>query len=65
MNDILATLTALDIQGLINSALLALGAFVALLGALYALFLKIPGEQPDKAIKALYDFTVKFSKKPE
>ena len=42
---------------------IAAGALTALLGALYSLFLLIPGDQPDKIIKAIYDLTVKISKK--
>ncbi len=38
---------------LINAVLLALIAF----------FLLIPGEQPEKALKAVVDFIAKFSKK--
>ena len=38
-------------------------ASVGVLAALYALFLVIPGDQPDKVIKAILDFTEKFSKK--
>jgi hypothetical protein len=52
-------------QDIIQVALMALGALSAFLLALYNLALVIPGEQPDKAIKAIYDFTLKFSKKKE
>lgn len=62
---IIQSLASIDIQGIIAAALLVLGTFTALVGALYALFLKIPGDQPDKILKLVYDFTVKFSKKPE
>lgn len=41
----------------------ALGAFSALLAALYTVSLQIKGDQPDKAIKFLLDFTEKYSKK--
>ena len=41
-----------------------LGSFTAILLALYAFFLIIPGEQPDKAIKWVLDLTQRFSKKP-
>lgn len=50
-------------QEIVNQGLLALGAFVTLLGALYAIALVIPGSHPDKEIKAVLDFTKKFSRK--
>lgn len=52
-------------QGIVAAALAALGALSACLSAFYALALLIPGDQPDKVIKALLDFTLKYSKKPE
>lgn len=36
---------------------------VAILSALIALFLVIPGEQPEKTLQAIVDFLAKFSKK--
>lgn len=53
----------LDWTQLLNTGLLALGAFVAFLSALYAFFLVVPGDQPDKSIKALLDLTKRFSRK--
>lgn len=53
----------IDFTALLAAIFAVLGSFTAFLGALYALSLIIPGEQPDKAIKALYDFTLRFSKK--
>jgi hypothetical protein len=50
-------------QNILNAALLVVGAFTGFLGALYALFVLIPGEQPDKTIKAFLDFTSRISKK--
>ena len=50
-------------QELVAAALVVIGAFAALLGALYAFFLLIPGDQPDKFLKAMLDFTSKYSKK--
>lgn len=38
-------------------------ALVGVLAALYTLALIIPGEQPDKTIKAILDFTEKVSRK--
>lgn len=38
-------------------------AIVAVLTALIALFLIIPGDQPEKTIKIIADFLAKFSKK--
>jgi len=40
-----------------------LGALTAVLSALIALFLLIPGEQPEKALQAIVDFLKKFSVK--
>lgn len=40
-----------------------LGAVTAILGGIYTISLIIPGDQPDKAIKAILDLTQKFSKK--
>ena len=40
-----------------------LGAFMALLSALIAFFMLIPGEQPEKSLKVIDDFLGKFSKK--
>lgn len=51
-------------QEIVAAGLVLFGAFVAFLGALYAFFLLVPGEQPDKTIKALLDFTKKYSRKP-
>jgi len=42
-----------------------LGAIVAVLSALAALFMLIPGEQPEKTLYKIVDFLAKFSKKPE
>lgn len=39
------------------------GAIVMVLTGLYTLALIIPGDQPDKMIKAALDFTTKFSRK--
>lgn len=40
-----------------------LSAIVAVLTALIALFMMIPGEQPEKSLQAVVDFLAKFSKK--
>jgi hypothetical protein len=40
-----------------------IAAVVAVLTALIALFMLIPGEQPEKALKAAVDFLAKFSLK--
>ena len=40
-----------------------LGYVTMVLTGLYGLFLLIPGEQPEKAIKAILDLTSKLSKK--
>ena len=38
---------------------------VLVLSALIAIFMVIPGEQPDKALQSALDFIVKFSKKKD
>jgi hypothetical protein len=63
MNEIITLLGTLDFTGLVQAGLAVVASGVAFLGALYALFLLIPGEQPDKFIKALYDLTTRISKK--
>lgn len=50
-------------QEIVTQAFLVLGGLATALGGLYAIFLIIPGEQPDKVIKKIYDFTVKLSRK--
>lgn len=40
-----------------------IAAINAVLVALIALFLLIPGEQPEKALQGVVDFIAKFSKK--
>lgn len=40
-----------------------LGALVACLTAIAALFMLIPGEQPEKALQSVVDFLKKFSAK--
>lgn len=40
-----------------------LGALTALLSAAIAIALLIPGDQPEKALKAIVDFIAKFSRK--
>lgn len=51
-------------QELLAAAALVLGTLTAFLAALYGLFLIIPGDQPDKTIKVILDFTKKISRKP-
>lgn len=53
----------MDFGFLFSHGLEIIGALTAVLASLYALFLIIPGEQPDKTIKAMLDFTSKFSRK--
>jgi hypothetical protein len=48
---------------IIEAVLEAVGALAAFLGAVYAVAVMIPGDQPDKAIKAILDLTLKISKK--
>lgn len=40
-----------------------LAAIIAVLSALIALFLLIPGEQPEKSLQKVVDFLKKYSKK--
>ena len=40
-----------------------LGGITASLSGLYALFLVIPGEQPDKVIQSVLEFTQRWSRK--
>jgi hypothetical protein len=40
-----------------------LSLVVALLSAIIAICMLIPGDQPEKALKAIVDFIAKFSKK--
>lgn len=42
-----------------------IGAADLLLAALIAVFLLIPGEQPEKALRGIADFLSKFSRKPK
>lgn len=46
-----------------GAGLLVVAKGTAFLAAIYAFFLLIPGEQPDKFIKKILDFTEKYSKK--
>ena len=40
-------------------------AVVAVLSALIGLFMLIPGEQPEKALRGAVEFLAKFSSKPK
>jgi len=53
----------MDFTQIFDAITNVVGAVTVLLGALYALALVLPGEQPDKALKAAYEFTKRFSKK--
>lgn len=50
-------------QEIVTQAGLVLGGISAALLALYKIALLLPGEQPEKTIKAILDFTTKYSKK--
>lgn len=50
-------------QEIAAAGVMVLGAVAGLLAALYTLFLLIPGEQPDKTIKGILEFTKRFSRK--
>lgn len=58
MDKALAVVKAVIEQGPVYVA-----AVVAVLSALVALFLLIPGEQPEKTLQKLVDFLAKFSAK--
>ena len=56
--------TVLEIgQWILANHQVVLSALVAVVGALIALFLVIPGEQPEKGLQSVADFLAKFSKK--
>lgn len=42
-----------------------LSALSAVLSAIIALCMLIPGDQPEKALQGIVDFIAKFSRKPE
>lgn len=42
-----------------------IAAVVAIFGGLIAIFMMIPGDQPEKTLQKIVDFLAKFSKKPE
>lgn len=52
------------IQLIIEKGPMVVSALVGVLSALIALFMLIPGEQPEKAMKGIVDFLAKFSRKP-
>lgn len=52
------------LQLVIEKGPMVLSALVGVLSALIALFMLIPGEQPEKAMKGIVDFLAKFSRKP-
>jgi hypothetical protein len=51
------------VQVIIEKGPVYIASIVAVLSALIALFLLIPGEQPEKALQAIVDFLAKFSAK--
>jgi hypothetical protein len=51
------------VKMLVEQGPLFIAAINAVLVALVALFLLIPGDQPEKALKGAADFLAKFSKK--
>lgn len=57
--------TFMDIIGWIGGHWQELiGGVVALMGSLVAIFMLIPGDQPEKTLQKIVDFLAKFSKKP-
>jgi hypothetical protein len=53
------------VSACIANADLILGAIISLLVALTGLFLAIPGDAPEKQLKAAVEFLSKFSRKPK
>ncbi len=51
------------VMGIIENAPVYIASAVALLGALIAFFMLIPGENPEKFLQSILDFLTKFSKK--
>lgn len=51
------------IVSLLSKLPLIISALVAVVTALIALFMLIPGEQPEKFLQSIVDFIGKFSKK--
>lgn len=54
---------AVVLQWIVASGPNFLAAVMAVLSALIALFMLIPGEQPEKALQGIVEFLAKFSKK--
>lgn len=52
------------IMGLVGNLGGYVNAILAVLMALIALFMLIPGDQPEKALQGIVDFITKFSRKP-
>lgn len=52
------------LQMVIEKGPAVLSAIIGLLSAVISICLLIPGEQPEKALKAIVDFLSKFSRKP-
>lgn len=52
------------LQLIIEKGPAVLSAVVGVLTALIAVFMLIPGEQPEKALQGIVDFLAKFSRKP-
>ncbi len=53
----------MDIVNIVGQAQNVAGALVMICTGLITIALIIPGEQPEKALKAMVDFLSKFSKK--
>lgn len=51
-------------QWIIANYQVVISALVAVLGGLITIFLLVPGDQPEKFLKAVVDFLAKFSVKP-
>lgn len=51
------------VKWLLENGPMFITAVIAVLTALIALFLMVPGEQPEKALQGAIDFLSKFSKK--
>jgi hypothetical protein len=53
----------MDILQILNQAQMIVGEIVIILSALIAVFMVIPGDEPEKSLQKVLDFIKKLSKK--
>ena len=53
----------MDILQILNQAQIIMGEVVIIIGALIAISMVIPGDEPEKTLQKALDFIKKFSKK--